>query len=597
MAHRTSKIATSLLLAALLAAALIGARAAPALAAPPGIITDIQPRTVYNGASVSLVVTGAFADGPTVVLDGYGALDTAVTSPNAILTALIPAGVPAGTYTVTVLDSNGSVSCPNALTVNGPTGTPVPTGTPAPTHTPAPTAFSRPVLAVDSYGASSVTITPGQDLDFDMTLVNWGQSDASNIVLNFGGGDFVPRVTGGVRTLIPLAPGARGRTYQPLTATAGLAGKTVATLEVKVAYTDTGGKDYSDTFSLTFPVAKSGGSAATATGTPTATPSPRPQLLISQYSTEADTLQPGKRFTLSLTVQNTGGADAKRVTAILGGGSAGSGAGAGDGTPGAGTSGGVSGAGGSFENFAPLGSSNVQAVGDVSAGQSITLTQSLIVNATAKPGAYPLKFSFVYTDGRGVSYTDDQVITLLVYSPPFVEISFYRNLDPMFAGQPGVLPIQIVNVGRSSAVLGNMKVTGEAAQFTNNTNLVGALEPGGYFTLDAGAIPNAAGPMAITVVVDYLDDFNQSQVITRALSVDVMEAPMMKPGGGLPGEPGGAVTPLPPETWWEKLLRFLRGLFGLDSGRDTSTVFDLTEPGGGSELPPPVVVTVAPLEP
>nr|MBI2905405.1 hypothetical protein [Chloroflexota bacterium] len=334
MAHRISKIATSLLLAALLAAALIGARAAPALAAPPacappGIITDIQPRTVYNGASVSLVVTGAFADGPTVVLDGYGALDTAVTSPNAILTALIPAGVPAGTYTVTVLDSNGSVSCPNALTVNGPTGTPVPTGTPAPTHTPAPTAFSRPVLAVDSYGASSVTITPGQDLDFDMTLVNWGQSDASNIVLNFGGGDFVPRVTGGVRTLIPLAPGARGRTYQPLTATAGLAGKTVATLEVKVAYTDTGGKDYSDTFSLTFPVAKSGGSAATATGTPTATPSPRPQLLISQYSTDADTLQPGKRFTLSLTVQNTGGADAKRVTAILGGGSAGSGAGAG----------------------------------------------------------------------------------------------------------------------------------------------------------------------------------------------------------------------------------------------------------------------------
>ena len=64
-------------------------------------------------------------------------------------------------------------------------------------------------------------------------------------------------------------------------------------------------------------------------------------------------------FTLNLTVQNQGNADARRVTMILGGGS--TSGGTVDGTPVPG--GGLDGAGGEFGKFAPVGASNVQTLG------------------------------------------------------------------------------------------------------------------------------------------------------------------------------------------------------------------------------------------
>ncbi len=486
--------------------------------------------------------------------------------------------------------TSGTATCPNILTVTAPTNTPEP----AATNTPAPTAFLRPILAVDSYAASSTAVTAGQDLDFEITLVNWGSSAATNIVVEFGGADFQPRATGGVRVSAPLAPNEKYKVFQPLTAATGIAGKPLVTLEVKVDYTDANGTAYNETFTITFPVAKPSGPFATATPTASATPSPRPQLLITNYQIDIEALKPGLRFTLTLDVQNAGGANAQKVTAILGGGSS---TGAGGGTGGSGTpsgpgSGGVSGAGGSFDNFAPIESSNVQFIGDLASGASLTIKQMLIVNASTKPGAYPVKFSFAYTDDKGNSYTDDQVITLLVYSPPFVDVSFYRDPGPLFANQPNLLPIQIVNLGRSSSVLGNMKVTGEGAEFINNSIIIGNLDVGGYFPLDANAIPSQPGPLELTITVDYVDDFNQPQVITKTLTVEVLDAPLVDPG--FPGGEGGGgfePTPAEPESLWQKILRFISGLLGFDSGTADSG-------GGGEQLPSgegvPVPVEVKP---
>lgn len=569
-----------------------------ALAAPPACtysagatitIADIQPRTAYNAASVNIVVTGMnFNAGAVVVLDKYGALTTTVSGAT-LITAVLPTGVPAGLYQITVIDpTSGTATCPNVLTVTAPTNT----LEPAATSTPAPTAFLRPILAVDSYAASSTAVTAGQDLDFEITLVNWGSSAASNIVANFGGADFQPRVTGGVRVSAPLAPNEKYKIFQPLTAATGIAGKPLVTLEVKVAYTDANGTAYNETFTITFPVARPSGPFATATPTPSATPSPRPQLLITNYQADVETLKPGVRFTLTLDVQNAGGANAQKVTAILGGGSStgASGGGGSSGTPSGPGSGGVSGASGSFENFAPIESSNVQFIGDLAAGASLTIKQTLIVNASTKPGAYPVKFSFAYTDARGNSYTDDQVITLLVYSPPFVDVSFYRDPGPLFPNQPNLLPIQIVNLGRSSSVLGNMKVTGEGAEFSNNSILIGNLDAGGYFTLDANAIPSQPGPLELTITVDYVDDFNQPQVITKTLTVEVLDAPIIDPG--FPGGEGGGFEPPPaePESLWQKILRFISGLLGFDSGPAESGGGDQPQPLPGEGVPIPVEV-------
>ncbi|HLF02884.1 MAG TPA: hypothetical protein VI547_12960 [Anaerolineales bacterium] len=522
-------------------------------------VTDIQPRAIYNVASVDIVITGAGFTVDTVVsLDNYGALTTAsVSGAGDSLVAIVPAGVPAGMYTVRVIDGANAAVCASAITVTAPTSTP------AATHTPAPTNFVRPVIAVDSYGASSPTITPGQDLDFDVTLINWGQITATNIVLNFTPGDFTPRVTGGQRVAGPLEVGQRVKVYQPLTASSGLSGKSVATLEVKAEYTDVSGKAYTETFTLTFPVVKQG-AGPTKTPTPTNTLVPRPQLLVKAYKTDPETLKPGEKFTLFFELANTGAGEAKRITMILGGGSA-SGGGSSGGTPGASTgSGGISGGSGDFSNFAPLGSANVQFLGDIASGATLSLKQSFIVNASAKAGAFPMKITFAYADGIGNNFNDDQAITLLVYAPPLVEVSFYRPPDPFFVGQPGQLPLQIVNKSRSLVLLGNMTVTSAGAELSNNTILIGNLDAGGSFPLDAVAIPSQPGPLEVVVAVDYVDDFNQPQIITETLTVEVIDIPTPEPG--FSGGPNGdGLSPTEPESMWDKIVRFVAGFFGFDS--------------------------------
>ena len=198
---------------------------------------------------------------------------------------------------------------------------------------------------------------------------------------------------------------------------------------------------------------------------------------------------------------------------------------------------------------------------------------------TTNPGAYSFKISFVYTDEKGTRHIDDQVITLLVYLQPVVEVSFYRDPGPLFAGQPNMLPIQIINLGRKSVILGNMRVSAPNGQLMNNTLFVGTLETGGYFTLDASLVPDIPGPMELVVTVDYTDDFNQPQTISRTIPVEILEAPIFEePPVDGNGDPGMGIPPaIESETFWQKVLRFVRGLIGLDSG--------VPQPGIPGEMP------------
>jgi hypothetical protein len=190
---------------------------------------------------------------------------------------------------------------------------------------------------------------------------------------------------------------------------------------------------------------------------------------------------------------------------------------------------------------------------------------------------------------------DDQVITLLVYSLPTVDISFYRPPDPFVVGQPSALPIQVVNLGKRLSVLGTIKVTSQSGTVENGTSLVGSLDAGGYFTLDAMITPEQSGKTKLDISIDYTDDFNQSRTINRTLEIDVMEGmieptpdPSIGGGGGGEGIPVQAS-----ETTLQKVWRFVLGLFGLDSAPPSNGNPEITpgteepavpiKPGGGGK--------------
>ncbi|MBI3764385.1 MAG: hypothetical protein HY260_21305 [Chloroflexi bacterium] len=520
-------------------------------------IDGVQPGTTYNASAVTLVITGTgFTAGASVVLENFGGLNTTVVNGN-LLNATLPAGVPPGSYTLRVINGDGTCQTASTqLAVTGPTATSAPaqtstftpsptiTPSPAPTGTPTGTPFVRPLIGVDAYSASATTITPGQDFDFAIALVNGGQVAATNIIAAFKAGDFTPRATGGERTTVSLAPGEKWSFSQPLTASTSLWGKATGTLELTASYTDVNGKSYTDTFTITFPLVL----YYTATPTPTGTPTLLPRLIVTGYETGPDPIRTGGEFTLTLHVQNAGGSPAKTATLILGGGTA---------------AGGVSGAGGQFDVFAPQEASNLQFLGDFAPGQSLTLARKIAVGGSALAGMYPLKLSFVYADERGNPLADDQVITLPVHAPPTLEIAFYEAPGPFTVGQEAALPLQVVNRGLNSVTLGNMRVTAAegSAQFRDNVTLVGSLDAANFFTLDATIIPGKGGPLLLTVTVDYTDAFNQQQAITQMLNIEVKEpavTPQANAGGNEAAAGGGANV-------FQRVWQVILGLLGIGS--------------------------------
>ncbi len=460
--------------------------------------------------------------------------------------------------------------------------------------------YGRPLVIIQSYSLDTGSVTAGSDSNLTINLYNSGQHYAYNVVLTFTPGDLQPRSTGGVIVVGDIAPGNHASVSQPLTAVSDLWGKSLAELALNIAYTDQNGLGYSTNFNLTFSINQPKYTYYTPTPTPTITPTPtnapipRGQLVITTYRSDVNPLEPGTQFNLQLDVENLGSGEARRVTMIVGGGSTTSSSG----TQEAGQTGGISGSSGDFTNFAPLGTSNVQSLGIIPVGGKITASQSLIVNVATNPGAYPLRITFIYLDERGNQVSDDQVITLLVYRLPKMDINFYQDPGMLYTNQPGALPLQIVNLGKTTAVMGNMTVESNGGQVMNNTILVGSLDPGGYFTLDSTVIPNQSGPLEIIVRVAYTDDFNQPQEIVKTLALEVLEAAPLEPTPG-EGEMGGGeiVNPTPAfeETFTQKAWRFFLGLIGLDSAlpaNDGDAPLPIPDSGesapNSSEIVPPL---------
>ena len=441
------------------------------------------------------------------------------------------------------------------------------------------TVSGRPMLTVAEYYLNNGKISAGSNFQLAVRLKNTGGSAAQNIIVAYDGGtSFYPKSTGGISTVSGISSATSTTVTQDFTGAGELAWTEIATMKVTVSYTDSAGTAYSDVFSLTFNVSTNSSSNSS---TNTTTSTNQAQLVITDYAVDVDILQPGTTFSLALEVKNMGSTDAKGVTMVMGGG--GSSSTSDSGTP---QPGGVSGGGSELTNFAPLDSSNLVFIGDVAAGGTATMTQKLIVNVTTEPGVYTLKFSFVYNDSKGNRIVDDQVITLLVYSLPQVEASFYMDPGFFYAGMPGVLPIQVTNLGKKTSVLGNMRVTADGEEIYNNVSLVGALDPGGYYTLDAEITPSTEGPMDIIVTINYTDDFNQARTLVQKIPIEVQPAMEITPDPSLENPDGNGMSiDQMPETFWQKVGRFFTGMLGLGSGKsaDESTQIE-TVPTNGETI-------------
>lgn len=486
----------------------------------------------------------------------------------------IPADSAAGSKDITQVVFNRAGGSPITI---GLTTLAVVDTTEEPTNAPG---AQRPLVVIDGYSLDEDTLRVGDSFKLFVHLKNNGKLAANNLILSFVNESFLPQETGGVVALGQLNPGKSRDISQSFLASSALSGQSIGIIPVKLTYNDENGATYTESFAVTLQLQVYSGGAALPTATPTPALVMRPQMVVGSYATDVDPLQPGSMFALSLKMRNLGNTPARSVTMVLGGGVLPD---VSSGTPQPG-GGGVSGGGSELTTFAPIGSSNLVFLGDVVAGAEASTKSNLIVNVSANPGAYTLRLSFVYNDDKGNRLVDDQIITLLVYRLPQVEVNFYREVGPIFAGQPAQLPFQVVNLARQNVVMGKMNITAPQGELQNQSAVVGPIDPGGSFTQDIMFTPAQAGELDLNVELNYVDDFNQPRQIVKPLHLSVIEAPAVEPGmnpGDMP-----VVEPTQ-ETFFQKVLRFFKGLFGLDSAQATPQPGDMPVDKGES-VPLPV---------
>jgi len=181
-----------------------------------------------------------------------------------------------------------------------------------------------------------------------------------------------------------------------------------------------------------------------------------------------------------------------------------------------------------------------------------------------------------------VRVIDDQAITLLVYALPQLEISFYRDPGMFFNGTPTTLPLQITNLSRKSTVLGNMTVTTDSGDIMNGTSLVGNLDPGGYFTLDAMYTPAVEGKAKINITINYTDDFNQLRTYESSMEIEVQPA-MVMPEEPYPTNPEMPTEPEQSVGFFAKIWNAIKGFLGIGTSSESTPP---SVPSGGEETAP-----------
>jgi hypothetical protein len=379
----------------------------------------------------------------------------------------------------------------------------------------------RPQLVIEATRTEPDVLGPGDAFSLTLQMVNRGDRSATDVLVGVASTDLaVPASGSNFVAIEPVGINQTGTVTLPLVlGEVTQAGR--LDLEIALDYSDYYGGSYTSRQSV-------GLEASTALAD-------RPQLLVARYDTEPAPLSPGDVFTLALEVSNVGGGEAQRLTLTLGG----------EG-------------GNDLEPFAPIASSNVRFVPHIAAGSAVELVQRLVVDGSAEPGVYSLPVALAYDDARGTRHTDSQRISLLVHRRPHFQIDFYNPVGVAIVGVPFNLPVEVINIGRTLVNVSTLEVSSEQLDIQDGSLYLGPLDGGTSGSLEAMAVAQEGGMAGVLVTVRYLDDFDQSQVVTRTLTVEVAEPEPIAPESELSPEEQE-------ESPWDKVLRFIRGLFGLGS--------------------------------
>lgn len=427
MSHNTIKISLSaslllpILLGALLLLAATASAQAPAFTIEPGTLSTVTGGTISIYANPDAGVT--FTMTTSVRMVSYGILNTAYVNPNA-LQAVIPAGVPAGTYTLLALNTSGGDRELGKVQLVAP---PPPTATPAPYEPPAP---GQPLLTIRNYRIEPAQVRPGQEFTVHIEVYNNGSRAAENTMVIFPGGVFLPvGENGHVFWQVPINAtfNASQKMRVPSSVSNG-----VQNLQVNLSANDFSGAHYEFPQNLAVEVI----GASSGSGAPTG----KPEVLIEDIRTDPPVIAPGTPFTLTMVLANRGSRTAINLKVV-----------------------------GDSTMVIPAHGGGVATYDVLRIDTTTTLTLPLLLKPSKEGGRLGLPISLSYSDYSGGGYSGQQTVgidvdTSLANRPQLLIDTYRTTPEQISPGDSFTLTLDVTNVGGAGAQRLTLALGGEEGE-------------------------------------------------------------------------------------------------------------------------------------
>jgi hypothetical protein len=398
----------------------------PTITPVPIVVLTSEPATVDNANERILSIGGqGFTLNTTVRLRGYGFLVVTLINQNA-LTAKLPIGIPLGTYQIEVSDPlGGTALSPQALTVVGPTPTPIIIST-LPPPTPVP---GQPSLTVQNFTTNPSTATLGGTVTLSFNVLNQGNLPAFGVSVAVDSGSKFFPANGQASVALPdmLPNNAYSGSLSVTVANDAPSGANL--VPITFTYRDADGRILNSKATLTVNVD---------------TTAQAPQVTLLTYSTNPDIVTVGEMVIVTAQIQNTGSKTANQVLLRITSDSR------------------VLIAGPRGDSFP---------IGDIEPNQSKIIELPLVVAQDAKEGFQAQSFNINYIqDGKSTDSPGTfsvQVAPVIKTRPLILLESSVINTDRLKPGDQFTLDFTLKNVGTSTAL--NMLVTFGSVQ-RNNSN-------------------------------------------------------------------------------------------------------------------------------
>ncbi len=346
----------------------------------------------------------------------------------------------------------------------------------------------RPLIFVRSSWVEPDQVAAGGLFRLYLELHNIGDAAAIKIVVSLSGANFVPELTSSVKTVSSMQPNEHATVWQEFRVASGVAGG-VYPITVQLNYDDENGRSSTSTETV-------GVKVQAATPTPKPAAAGRPLLVIESFATEPPAPAPGKPFTLSVTLHNTGTGGARNVLLTNGAPSV----------------------------FAAAGTGNVIGIGAIGWQQSIQVAVPLVVDQTAKAGRNIHPITLDYDSASGEHTTSAQNVSIEVgvgaadagtLGPLVVVQAYHVAPEPLSPGQPFTLTLSVINVGpvaarRVTLTLGEQADLSRSSAIaplgSGNVRYLPAVEAGAaadvvsQFIVDGAA---AAGVYVLAIGLEY----------------------------------------------------------------------------------------------